>query len=122
MNATIPYVVASCIGTGGGVSCTNAEIGSVDSSCNGNASCNLAELNGVDLIDSCNEFLACRDTDSDREITELNDCCNDAAFQCEGKAGFDIVTDGCVSYCPLHLLLLISTSLLCFRFLFIFVK
>jgi len=101
--ATIPYVVGpSCTGTEGGVSCTGATIGSVDSSCNADfGSCISAQLSGVDLINSCNAQISCNAANANGEIAELIDCCNDVDSQCQVLLGrINIVAaggPGCVS-------------------------
>ena len=96
LNANIGHVVGpSCTG---GYSCTGATIGSVDSSCNDEDSCNSAQLSGVDLINSCNKVAACIAVNGNGVFDELINCCNDAALQCYNDVGFDIVNAGCVSY------------------------
>jgi hypothetical protein len=62
-------------------------------------SCFQAQLGNVDLINSCNDRGACRDTNRDGAFDELIDCCNDVNNQCEDKEGLDTVNAGCVSYC-----------------------
>jgi len=97
--ATIPYVVGpSCTG-GFSSSCQGANIGSVDSSCNDEFSCQGARLSGVDLINSCNASYGCYKANGDGEITELEDCCNERR-QCYQKRG-TAINAYCVSYCEL---------------------
>ena len=98
-DATIPYVVGpSCTGE---QSCLQANIGSVDSSCIGIASCGGAQLSGVDLINSCNAKVSCNAANANGEIAELIDCCNNVDGQCQGEVGrINIVAAGgssCVS-------------------------
>ena len=96
--ADIDYVVGpSCTGTD---SCNRAGIGSVDSSCKDVASCASARrLSGVELINSCNKFNSCADTNGYDEHIKLSNCCNDEVGQCQFKDGLDdIVNAGCVSY------------------------
>jgi len=78
-------------------SCRDAQIGSVDSSCRDPVSCFQAQLSGVDLINSCNDNLACKDTARGGAFDELIDCCNEDD-QCKDKDGLDIINAGCVSY------------------------
>jgi len=99
LGATIGSVVGpSCTDSDGIFSCSSAEIGSVDLSCNGFASCFGAKLSGVDLINSCKAKVSCQTAKANGEIDELNDCCNEEN-QCQSiKDGLDIVNAGCVSY------------------------
>jgi len=101
-SADIPYVVGpSCVGFG---SCYLAQIGSVDSSCNDTDSCYYAVLSGVDLINSCNKFLSCAQTNENGEDFELIDCCNDEDLQCYQEQGANaFYASGCVSNCVLYL-------------------
>ena len=101
--ATIGYVVGpSCTGYD---SCFKAKIGSAILSCKDEYSCNSAQLNGIDLVNSCNTNYSCYNTNGNDEDFELIDCCNDEPIdnvdvgQCENKVGAGAIYNaGCVSF------------------------
>ena len=101
-DANIGSAVSSCTDSR---SCLSAQIGSAVSSCKDDSSCDNALFIGVDLINSCNTYVACDNANGDGAFNELVDCCIDNDYQCfggeQGLTGNEIVAAGgptCVSY------------------------